>query len=39
MEKLNNKDYENVKNIVSIDRSIKNSLLTKKNGGVITKKS
>lgn len=30
MEKLNGKDYENVKNIVSIDRSINNSLLTKK---------
>ena len=30
MEKLNNKDYENVKNIVSIDRSFKNPLFTKK---------
>ena len=30
MEKINNKDYENVKNIVNIDRSINNSLSTKK---------
>lgn len=30
MEKLNSKDYENVKNILNIDRSINNSSFTKK---------
>ncbi|WP_338061630.1 pathogenicity island protein [Staphylococcus pettenkoferi] len=30
MEKLNSKDYENVKKIVSIDRNINNSSFTKK---------
>lgn len=30
MEKLNSKDYENIKSIVSIDRNINNSSFTKK---------